>query len=76
MTILKPSLVSAAAHWKGGRLARIKAPGKPGLEAESRSEIGEGVTIDWSSEELLVGAIASSFAVTLAAVAKRVGVEI
>jgi peroxiredoxin-like protein len=76
MTVVKTFRYSADAEWQGGRLTRVSGPNKLTLEAGLPPEFNQGVDGVWSSEELLVGAVASSFAVTLAAVAERTGVEL
>lgn len=76
MSIVKALRFPAAVHWHGGRLTRVSAPGKASFEVATPPEFKGGVEGVWSPEELLVAAAGSCFAVTLAAVAERNGVEL
>ena len=76
MTIVKAFRFASSVHWRGGRLTRASAQGKPALDVATPPEFKGGVEGVWSPEELLVAATASCFAVTLAAVAERSGVEL
>jgi len=53
-----------------GRLA-LEAPFKPGLEVATPPEYKDGIRGVWSSEELLIGSLATCFELTARAVAKR-----
>lgn len=58
-------------HWIGGRRTIASVDGKPDLEIATPPEFKGGVEGVWSPEDLLVGSIASCFAVTLVAIADR-----
>jgi organic hydroperoxide reductase OsmC/OhrA len=58
-----------------GRLG-LEAPFKPGLEVATPPEYKDGIRGVWSSEELLVGSLATCFELTARAVAKRRDVPI
>jgi organic hydroperoxide reductase OsmC/OhrA len=60
-----------AVRWLEGRLTRASAAGKPDLEVATPPEFKHGIPGVWSPEDLLVGSVASCFAVTLVAVAER-----
>jgi peroxiredoxin-like protein len=66
----------ASVEWRGGRLTRASAHGKPELEVATPPEFKGGVEGVWSPEELLVTSVASCFMVTLAAVAERMGIDL
>jgi organic hydroperoxide reductase OsmC/OhrA len=57
-------------RWTGGRLTVASVEGKDDLEVATPPEF-KGVEGVWSPEDLLVGSVASCFAVTLVAVAER-----
>jgi len=57
--------------WLDGRLTRASVAGKPDLEVATPPEFKHGIPGVWSPEDLLVGSVASCFAVTLVAVAER-----
>jgi organic hydroperoxide reductase OsmC/OhrA len=57
--------------WVDGRLTRMTAVDKPELEVATPPEFKHGIAGVWSPEDLLVGSVASCFAVTLLAVAER-----
>src|SRR5919198_6646339 len=63
-------------HWQGGRLTRASAFDKPDLRIATPPQFRRGVPGVWSPEELLVAAVASCFALTLAAVAERMEVPL
>jgi peroxiredoxin-like protein len=71
MTVFKDHQFPVDVHWAGGRLTYATPPGKLELEVATPPEFQGGVAGVWSPEDLLVGAAASCFAVTLAAVADR-----
>jgi organic hydroperoxide reductase OsmC/OhrA len=76
VSIVKAFRFPASVHWRGGRLTRASAPGKPALEVATPPEFRGGVPGKWSPEELLVAATASCFALTLTAIARRLGVDV
>jgi len=76
MSIVKALRFPASVQWRGDRLTDVSAPGKPTLEVVTPPEFRGGVPGKWSPEELLVAATTSCFALTLAAVAERGGVEL
>lgn len=76
MSVVKAFRFASSVHWRGGRLTEASAQGKPTLDVATPPEFKGGVEGVWSPEELLVAATASCFAVTLAAVAERSGVEL
>jgi organic hydroperoxide reductase OsmC/OhrA len=57
--------------WLEGRLTCASVAGKPDLEVATPPEFKHGIPGVWSPEDLLVGSVASCFAVTLLAVAER-----
>jgi len=63
-------------EWQHGRLTRATAPGKPPLEVATPPEFKHGIAGVWTPEDLLVGAAASCYAVTLLAVAERLRVPV
>ena len=62
--------------WLAGRLTRASVAGKPDLEVATPPEFKHGIPGVWSPEDLLVGSLASCYAVTLLAVAERRGVPV
>jgi organic hydroperoxide reductase OsmC/OhrA len=58
-------------RWLAGRRTIVSVRGKDDLEVATPPEFKNGVTGVWSPEDLLVGSIASCFAVTLLAIADR-----
>lgn len=76
MSIVKAFRFPASVQWRGDRLTRASAPGKLTLDVATPPEFKGGVAGVWSPEELLVAAVASSFTVTLAAVADRSAVDL
>lgn len=60
-----------ALRWLAGRRTMLHVEGKDELEVATPPEFAKGVEGVWSPEDLLVGSIASCFAVTLLAVADR-----
>jgi organic hydroperoxide reductase OsmC/OhrA len=74
MTIVKSHRFPVTAHLKEGRLTEVSAAGKPDLEVATPLGFKGGVEGVWSPEELLVGSLASCFAVTFVAIAERVPV--
>jgi organic hydroperoxide reductase OsmC/OhrA len=63
-------------RWLDGRRTVASVSRKPDLEVATPPEFKGGVEGVWSPEDLLVGAVASCFAVTLAAVAERLAVPL
>ena len=76
MSIVKAFRFPVSVHWYGGRLTRASAEGKPDLEVATPPEFKGGMAGVWSPEDLLVTAAASCYAVTLAAVAERHGIQL
>jgi peroxiredoxin-like protein len=76
VSIVKAFRFRASIEWRGGRVTGAAAPGKPPLAVATPPEFRGGVPGKWSPEELLVTATASCFALTLAAIAERLGVEL
>lgn len=74
MSTVKAHLFPVSVQWRGGRLTRASAPGKPQLEVATPPEFKGGIAGVWSPEDLLVASAASCYAVTLVAVAERRGV--
>ncbi len=58
-------------NWLDGRLTRVTAAGKPELEVATPPQFKHGIPGVWSPEDLLVGSVATCFAVTLLAIAER-----
>ena len=56
-------------------LTTASSPGKPDLEVATPPVFKGGIPGVWSPEDLLVGATAACYAVTLLAVAERKGIE-
>ena len=76
MSLIKAHRYAVRTHLvSDGRLA-LEAPFKPDLEVATPPEYKGGVRGVWSSEELLVGSLATCFELTARAVAKRRGVPI
>ncbi len=65
MTIVKSHRFPVTASLKEGRLTDLTAAGKPDLEVATPPGFKGGIEGVWSPEELLVGSLASCFAVTL-----------
>ncbi len=74
MTIVKSHRFPVTARWKEGRLTDVTAAGKPDLEVATPPGFKGGVEGVWSPEEMLVGSLASCYAVTFVAIAERVPV--
>jgi organic hydroperoxide reductase OsmC/OhrA len=71
MSVYKEFQFPVSIRWRGGRLARADAEGIESLEIATPPEFRGGLQGFWSPEAMLVGATASCFALTLAAVAER-----
>jgi organic hydroperoxide reductase OsmC/OhrA len=76
MGIVKTLRYPVQAHWLGGRLLRLGAAEKPLLRVATPPEFKDGIQGVWSPEELLVGAVASCYELTLVAIAGRRGVPL
>ena len=76
MSIVKALRFRASVGWRGGRLTHASAAGKPALEVVTPPEFRGGVPGKWSPEDLLVAATASCFALTLTAIATRLGLDV
>lgn len=76
MPIVKSHRFPVQAHWWGGRLLRLGAPDKPSFRVATPPEFRDGIPGIWSPEELLVGALASCYELTLVAVAEHRGVPL
>jgi peroxiredoxin-like protein len=76
MPTVKAHRFPVSIEWEGGRLTTASSPGKPDLEVATPPEFKGGIPGVWSPEDLLVGATAACYAVTLLAVAERKGIEL
>jgi organic hydroperoxide reductase OsmC/OhrA len=76
MGIVKTLRFPVQARWFGGRLLRLGAPGKPALRVATPPEFKEGISGIWSPEDLLVGAVAACYELTLVALAERLVVPL
>jgi organic hydroperoxide reductase OsmC/OhrA len=76
MSVVKAMRFPASVQWRGDRLTRASAPGKPALDVATLPEFKRGIAGIWSPEELIVASAASCLALTLAAVSEASGVEI
>ena len=76
MSIVKTLRFPARALWTDGRLVELSAPDKRRLPLATPPEFKGGIPGIWSPEELLVGAVAACYELTLAAVAERLGVAL
>ncbi len=74
MSIVKSHRFPVTASLREGRLTDVSAAGKPDLEVATPPGFKGGMEGVWSPEELLVGSLASCFAVTFVAIAERVPV--
>jgi organic hydroperoxide reductase OsmC/OhrA len=77
VTVVKDYRFSTAVRWqeRGGSVV-VTAPGKPPLKVAVPVELRGTEAALWSPEELLVSAVAASYAVTLDAVAGHRGLEL
>jgi organic hydroperoxide reductase OsmC/OhrA len=71
MSVLKDFRFQVDVDHPTGKTVRLTAPGKPELEIATPPEFRGGVPNVWSPEDLLVAAVASCYALTLAAVFER-----
>jgi organic hydroperoxide reductase OsmC/OhrA len=76
MPIVKAHRFPVSIEWQEGRLTRASSPGKPDLEVATPPEFKGGIPGAWSPEDLLVGATAACYTVTLLAVAGRMGIDL
>ena len=71
MSIMKEMQFPVSIRWRGGHLTYATSGEKHTLKVATPPEFHGGLSGYWSPEELLVTAVASCFALTLAAVAER-----
>jgi organic hydroperoxide reductase OsmC/OhrA len=76
MTTVKAHRFPVSIEWQEGRLTTASSPGKPDLEVATPPEFKGGIPGVWSPEDLLVGATAACYTVTLLAVAGRMGIDL
>lgn len=76
MTTLKTHRFSTAVRWTGDDLVRVAAAGRPELTVGASPEFRGGLEGVWSPEDLLVASVASSYAITLSALAANHGVPL
>ena len=76
MSIVKAFRFPVHVDWEGGRLITATAVGRPELEIATPPEFPGGLAGYWSPEDLLVASAAGCYAVTLAAVAERMGIRL
>jgi len=69
--VMKELQFPVSVRWRGGRLTRAESRDKDALELATPPEFQGGLAGYWSPEDLLVTAVCSCFALTLAAVAER-----
>jgi len=69
--VMKELQFPVSVRWRGGRLTRAESRDKDALELATPPEFRGGLAGYWSPEDLLVTAVCSCFALTLAAVAER-----
>lgn len=70
MSIAKDFRIPVSVRWQGQQLVRVTAPDLDEIDVAVPREL-RGPGGHWSPEQLLVGAAASCFAVTFAALAER-----
>ena len=75
-TIVKEHRFPTSVRWLGGRLTRVSAPEKDDLDVAVPPEFRGGIEGIWSSEELLVAATASCYAVTVVALLERLEIPL
>lgn len=71
MSHAKEFTFPVAVEWRGGALTVAAVDGKPDLPVATPPVFGSGVEGAWSPEDMLVGAAATCYAVTLAAIAEH-----
>jgi organic hydroperoxide reductase OsmC/OhrA len=76
MAIVETLRFPVRSHWFGGRLLRLGEPTKPDLLIGTPPEFQDGIAGIWSPEDLLVGALASCYELTLLALAEGRGVPV
>jgi peroxiredoxin-like protein len=76
MPTVKAHRFPVSIEWQEGRLTTASSPGKPELEVATPPEFKGGIPGVWSPEDLLVGATAACYTVTLVAAAERKGIEL
>ncbi len=76
MSVVQALRFPVHVRWRGGRISGATALDKPYLEIATPPEFPGGVEGVWSPEELLVSAVASCYALTLAAIADRLGIPL
>jgi organic hydroperoxide reductase OsmC/OhrA len=76
MTTLKTHRFSTAVRWSGGHVVHVAALGRPELTIGVSPEFRGGLEGEWSPEDLLVASVASSYAITLSALAASHGVPL
>ena len=76
MPTFKAHRFPVSIEWQEGRLTTASSPGKPDLDVATPPEFKGGIPGVWSPEDLVVGATAACYAVTLLAVAERRGIEL
>jgi organic hydroperoxide reductase OsmC/OhrA len=76
MGVMKEFQYPVSLAWEYGRLIRAVVPGRDVLEIGPPPEYAESVPGAWTPEELLVTSVASCYAITFAAVAERLDIEV
>lgn len=76
MTTLKTHRFSTSARWYGDHVVHVAGTGKPELTVGASPEFRGGLDGVWSPEDLLVASVASSYAITLSALAATHGVPL
>lgn len=76
MALMKEMQFPVGVRWRGGRLARVDAREKDPIEVTTPPEFRTGTRGYWTPEEMLVASAASSFVLTLAALAERRGIAL
>jgi organic hydroperoxide reductase OsmC/OhrA len=76
MATIKALRFPAQARWHEGRVLELSADAKPPLAVATPPEFKHGVPGVWSPEELLVGAVASCYELTLVAIAERLEIPL
>lgn len=71
MGVLKELQFPVSVRWRGGLLTRAESRDKDPIELATPPEFRGGLMGYWSPEDLLVTAVCSCFALTLAAIAER-----
>ena len=76
MPTFKAHRFPVSIEWQEGRLTTASSPGKPDLDVATPPEFKGGIPGVWSPEDLVVGATAACYAVTLLSVAERRGIQL